>query len=315
MILNGQRFRALLVTLSLILVTVSFFAVRDSGRPETAEIDLVFLQVKFPKVPVASLEKAISGATARGWHPTQTVDRFAVGNANSKVVRVQDGTFSNSVGEVVVWDWNDNDPDTMEGLIFVENYGTGEWVFFEAIYDVTDEYDIFTIGGDLIDAYAGDGEGSYGTYGIVSTGPLGRKPSVVKVNASFAPEYCCISKAGLTTAQAACFNEEAMADTFHDSWLAAGINGAIGAVIGGIKGTAGGFVTSLAGAVTGGLAGASTGVAGQVIMNIWNGSLNQCGAEDVVSNIVAENCEGATDVIWGWSGIMPQACEGAPFVM
>jgi hypothetical protein len=50
-------------------------------------------------------------------------------------------TISNSAGEVMISSWDDSDDSTWEGVIYAENYATGEWATFAGQIDIsTAEY-------------------------------------------------------------------------------------------------------------------------------------------------------------------------------
>src|SRR5262245_8495878 len=75
---------------------------------------------------------AIADAERLGWKPTSTT--FLAGGrrprAGVKPASLQDLYATSSVGEIIVWDWDDGNPATVEGTVSALSYVTGNYVTF-----------------------------------------------------------------------------------------------------------------------------------------------------------------------------------------
>jgi hypothetical protein len=108
--------------------------------------DVPYPEASFDRVPPAVRAKATQHLKSLGWKPTNRVGRIQVGRRPHRkqggaIVTVQDGTVSSSEGEITTWDWDDDNPETTEGEIYLYDYALGEEVLIYVQYDIHDTYD------------------------------------------------------------------------------------------------------------------------------------------------------------------------------
>ena len=84
---------------------------------------------------------------SRGFWPTQQVVVFRTISYASTAGTGEDGssavvpvtTVSTGDGEVVMHSWDDGNPGTWEGTMYVQDYQTGNWAGYDVQYDITTE--------------------------------------------------------------------------------------------------------------------------------------------------------------------------------
>jgi len=204
----------------------------------------------------AAVLRAIASAEKRGWQPTSTTMLFRKGSANKTVrpVSVQDLYQASGDGEMLVWNWDDGDPNTAEGTVWVHSYVTGNEVTFNVQWtgDTYDTSDITFYEG--VDAVAA-GSWVAGTAAVSPSSASGVRALRVQVR----DVGQCEAKGQATGA--ACLMRAAR------DHLREGVRGAAtGTIVGGIAGAwAGGLAGGLAGAVAGVVPGFASGVLGSLI--------------------------------------------------
>jgi hypothetical protein len=127
---------------------VAFASAAPSARPaqDPADIDALASSVRalassttpagarwqqFAQAHPQAVLRAISAAQARGWKATASTGRAAKGDPGGPVSRlVQNGGVATGDGEMLVWDWDDGNPSTGEGTIYVKSYRTGNEMLF-----------------------------------------------------------------------------------------------------------------------------------------------------------------------------------------
>lgn len=214
----------------------------------------------------AAVLRAIASAEKKGWQPTSTTVLFSKGAANRNVrpVAAQDLYQASGDGEMLVWNWDDGDPNTAEGTVWVHSYVTGNEVTFNVQWtgETYDTSDITFYEG--VDAVA-TSSWVVGTAALAPPGMPGARALRVQVQ----NVGQCEAKGEATGA--ACLMRAAK-DHLRD-----GVRGAAtGAVVGGVAGAwAAGLAGGIAGAIGGVLPGFATGVLGSLIWGADHACLDE----------------------------------------
>ncbi|HYT77192.1 MAG TPA: hypothetical protein VEL79_20720, partial [Vicinamibacterales bacterium] len=206
---------------------------------------------------------AIVGAQKRGWKPTartlyQSRGQRPLGPGLRPIALLQNLGLSTSDGEMLVWDWDDGNPTTAEGTVWVHSYYTGNETLFNVQF-AGDTYDNMWVSyqQDVSALYA-DPLPSSGVIKFRGPAPT-VKPRIVLV----------------AQQRADCSNCYAQADRIHENYCNRMYMDAGGACLGesaasvlrdGVRGAAAGQAYGLiSGAFAGGLAGAIAGGIGNTV--------------------------------------------------
>ena len=264
-----------------------------SSMPQRAAFvrDVADPLAEFDRVPQWARDAGADHLRSLGWRQTNRVGRVQDGmrpsaGRDGRVMLVQDGSIATGEGEMVVWDWNDDDVNTMEGEVYWYDYASGEEMLLYVQYGVEDEYDPVPLVGGAIWTSNEDFVGADSILEAALRYLLISRPMTNVVKAMYVKprttEYCCVSAEMLNSMQVDCFGTNTAMVT-KESWLAAGVGAGLGAIIGSLRGAAGGPITSLAGAFVGAIEGAATGTLGVWIGNFIiaarDGTFQTCNRE------------------------------------
>jgi hypothetical protein len=124
---------------------------------------------------VDSMQRAFARALARGWRYTGSAQHVAVqvprpaqgapgphgsasrapGCAGGVRSAALQEFFADGRAEVTVWGWDDGDPGTVEGTVFLYSHDTGEEFYFDVQYFAASDTDGWVTWGALIDYRGG----------------------------------------------------------------------------------------------------------------------------------------------------------------
>jgi len=234
--------------------------------------------------------RAIARAEARGWKATNRTLRAVKGVERSTaavrtVALTQDFYGSSGDGEMLVWEWDDGNPNTAEGTVWIRSYHTGN----EAMFNVQ------FAGWTYAEAGISYGEDVYAAYN--EPAPEGVVPGGIAVAPlAAAPRLRTIGWGGQRSADdcsrnQACYLQKQNGREMYcrDEWARAGLScygraarhalreGMIGAAFeAGIGAVGGAFAGGLAGAIGGGAAGAAHGFLGNVIETSVRSADGEC---------------------------------------
>jgi hypothetical protein len=307
---GGAMKRLFVAVLTVLAIAVGGTVVSERRQQQALDQLLAGLEVVDPlalfpsKVPREVLHNTIERAQARGWQRTSRVARSQVGKRPTPgIVLAQDGLLESAGGEMIIWDWDDNNADTMEGTVYMEWYATGEAVLMDIQFDITDPDDIFA-------AWEGEAtwttndESDQGWIGSMSDRTTRNRPSVIPA-AWRMDDICCVSSTAINTLQLQCFNS-LTSRSVKDSWAATAIGAGIGGVVGALKWGPGGPTVSLGGAIVGAAQGAGSSAVGNFILNVINisrdGGWDACKSEAVARKWCQENCPTCTSTRFGYTG-------------
>lgn len=216
---------------------------------------------------------AMAAAEAKGWQPTSRT--LEVQRRNGKNVpgisrvAVQDLYAATGDGEMLVWDWDDGNPNTAEGTVWAHSFVTGnevtfnvQWAAGEASYNSSDITYYEGIDGVMTEAGLNNAALRGGAFArgrflrVQYWGNLGQ----CEARGQYAGGRCIMGAAR---------------DYLREGIRNAAAGMAVGGVIGAWGGAAGGPATSLAGGISGAVAGAGPGFAGGVLYHlIWGTDYN-----------------------------------------
>jgi hypothetical protein len=104
--------------------------------------------------------RAINGAKAKGWKPTSSA-RYSVATRKIKSgvrkasLSAQDN-YASSNGEVLIWDWQDGNPSTLEGTFWISESYFAEELTFDLQFSTTSEEDLPVTYAEVFDYEPGD---------------------------------------------------------------------------------------------------------------------------------------------------------------
>jgi hypothetical protein len=129
-------------------------------RPQTSGPSSSLTPIVYddPRVAAAAFEKhpdalkaTIRSMEAKGLRPTATVHRFLT----PPVVRAQ--YFGDWSGEMVVWDWDDGNPNTIEGTVLIRSYQNGETMVFNLVAEIAPWGEVWVHWAQPTGVWLGDG--------------------------------------------------------------------------------------------------------------------------------------------------------------
>lgn len=274
--------------------------------------EVPYPEAQFDRVPRHIRAEATKYLKSLGWKPTNTVGKIQVGQrprataSRGTILTVQDGSTGSPDGEMVIWDWDDSNPETTEGEVYWYDYARGEEMLVYVQYDIHDTYDPIPLAGGAM--WADNDEVGYDS---VRFNRMRRGGSIVPASLRML-STCCLNRDQVNTVQVQCFGEGTAAVT-KNSWLAASIGAGLGFTWGAIKGAAsGGLGTSLARGFVEAVEGGSMSALGNMIANfIQRGSSGHvdCSREASVRRWCQANRPDARTMIWGFMpGEEPTQC-------
>jgi hypothetical protein len=195
----------------------------------------------FPRVSPVARSRAMEIATARGWKPGNTFLSIRRGapkriSSGPNITKVQDWTYSDSAGEFTVWDWDSGDPSTAAATLYVEDYSTGDYVYYDLEVDFSgvtqnDEDNWGESTADLIDGgnnlqFAPTPGPATGNASRRSAAPALATAGLLRVVAR--RDDCCITPEAAGNYQFNCMMDN-VGTFFRNAAIAAGFGTAIGA--------------------------------------------------------------------------------------